>query len=402
MRVYVDVTETLINRTRTGIQRVVIESARTMVGWPDCTLVRFDFSSGEYRPLTPEEQAFLFGPEPTNKPFFSGRLAFAFDVFRALVVHPLRRLGGAQARREAAVGLGSGWFFTAEVVGHFSRVKKLKAWARRPDFHLCIVVHDLIPWSHPELSLMRPLKFRLYLSVLAHAQVLCAVSDTTRGEWQTWQSHRRLKNPPRAVTVYPGAERVPPLTAEQPSGLPTFACVGTIEVRKNQHRLLEVLETLWQEGATFAFTFAGTASKSSDAFARRLAELRALGRPVRWLNPATETELETLYRQATATVYVSVWEGFGLPVVESLARGTPCIASDRGSVGEVARTWGGCLLVDPEAPETWKRALRSLLEAPALRDELAAAIRRDRFRTWQDFSRDVRREMEAAERPAAP
>ncbi len=89
-----------------------------------------------------------------------------------------------------------------------------------------------------------------------------------------------------------------------------------------------------------------------------------------WLDAA---DLEGLYALATAVVFPSRYEGFGLPVLEAMARGVPVVTSDRSSLPEVAGD--AALLVDPDDDEAIAAALRRVLDDAGLRAQLSAAGR---------------------------
>jgi glycosyltransferase involved in cell wall biosynthesis len=287
-------------------------------------------------------------------------------------------------------------FLTAEVVGDRARGRRLKAWAKA-GIGLVFVVHDLIPWTQPGLSSLHPGDFRRYLKLLSRAKTLVAVSETTLAEVVRWQAHSAPVpgTLTRVIRIYPGFEPVvsPSGVGPNPGAMPLFLCVGTIETRKNQHRIVRVLEVLWSQGRQFRFVFAGGDSPTSGPFSREFAALAGCGRSIEWKTDLTDSELDSLYRAATATIYLSGTEGFGLPVVESLARGTPCIASDRSAVGEVAREFQGCLMVDPETPGAWAQALEAFLDDPGLRDRLVASVRKDRIRPWKTYAEELRGEL---------
>src|SRR6202044_1261514 len=89
---------------------------------------------------------------------------------------------------------------------------------------------------------------------------------------------------------------------------------------------------------------------------------------VRWLGRVSEDELAELYRHATALVFPSLYEGFGLPLLEAMARRTPVIAANRSSIPEVAR--GAAVLVDPDDVEALRDAMRRVAQDETLRDDL--------------------------------
>jgi glycosyltransferase involved in cell wall biosynthesis len=118
------------------------------------------------------------------------------------------------------------------------------------------------------------------------------------------------------------------------------------------------------------------------------AELRALGErlgttaDVRFLDWVSAEDLEGLYALAEVFVFPSLYEGFGLPPLEAMARGLPVVTSDRGSLAEVAGN--AAAVVDPESVESIAAAVARLLDDGAERDRLRAlgAERAARF-TWE-------------------
>ena len=100
-----------------------------------------------------------------------------------------------------------------------------------------------------------------------------------------------------------------------------------LEPRKNPLALLYAAEKLWREQLAFELRFIAGSGWGDEALGR-IAELRARGRPVTIATALTESELESAYRQARFSVFASLHEGYGLPVAESLAMGTPVITTN--------------------------------------------------------------------------
>jgi glycosyltransferase involved in cell wall biosynthesis len=167
--------------------------------------------------------------------------------------------------------------------------------------------------------------------------------------------------------------------------MPMVLVVGSHEPRKNHRAVLHAAELLWREGLNFSLLFVGGNSWNSERFTRALHDLQAAGRPVHAVRALTDDLLRAAYTIAYCTLFPSFNEGFGLPVAESIASGTPVITSNFGSMREIAEP-GGALLVDPRDDHDIARALRKLLTDDALRASLARETRARPERTWEDYA----------------
>lgn len=125
----------------------------------------------------------------------------------------------------------------------------------------------------------------------------------------------------------------------------------------------------------------GYATGQDSALAARTAEL-GLSDDVRWLGWIDQVDLEGLYLASTLLIFPSLYEGFGLPVLEAMLRGLPVACSGRGSLAEVAG--GAALDFDPESTEQIAAAVQQLLGDGALRDRLIARGHEQAARfTWE-------------------
>jgi glycosyltransferase involved in cell wall biosynthesis len=111
-----------------------------------------------------------------------------------------------------------------------------------------------------------------------------------------------------------------------------------------------------------------------------------------WVGRVSDEELAALYRGARCLVYPSLYEGFGIPVLEAMACGTPVVTSRGGATEEVAG--GAAVLVDPRDPAAVAAGIE---EAAARRDELVPlGLERARQFTWERAAADHRRVYEEA------
>ncbi len=254
------------------------------------------------------------------------------------------------------------------------------------------VFHDAIALRFPELSpAVTVARFPAYLRELLLFDGIAANSEDSRDSLVDYWRWLGAVNPPPVVAIPLGVDlpAAPPAPFSPPAATPVILCVGTIEGRKNQSALLVACESLWQLGRQFELRMIGHAHTATGAAAlRHLRELQAAGRPLRYDGPVPEAALEAAYAACAFTVYPSVAEGFGLPVIESLARGKPCVCSARGAIGESARG-GGCLAFDTVDAPALAAALTRLLDAPAELAALAAAARARSFKSWAGYTREL-------------
>jgi glycosyltransferase involved in cell wall biosynthesis len=271
----------------------------------------------------------------------------------------------------------------------------------RGPWALVTTVHDLIPLRLPAVV---PARHRwavrcLLGGALRRADRVIAVSEVTRQEILA-----RYRLPPERVVVVPeaaGPEFRPP-TAETLAaararyGLerPYVLSVGLLEPKKNLVALLDAVARLRRAGewGTAELLVVGARGWGPDPAAR--AHALGLADTVRFLGGVPDHDLPALYGGARAFAFPSLWEGFGLPVLEAMASGTPVVASDRGALPEL--TAGAALLVEPRA-EPLADALGRLLADGALRARLrAAGLARAAAFSWERTARETLQVYRAA------
>jgi glycosyltransferase involved in cell wall biosynthesis len=165
--------------------------------------------------------------------------------------------------------------------------------------------------------------------------------------------------------------------------------VGAHAPRKNHVAVLEAAERLWRKGHRFQLVFMGGSKwRAEGYFDAYVDRLQHDGRPVRVERRVSESVLWDAYRRARFTVFPSLIEGFGLPVAESLAAGTPVVTSNYGSMAEIA-AGGGALTVDPRDVDDLEGQMRRLLEDDELVDRLGAEARGRDMGSWSDYSNAV-------------
>jgi glycosyltransferase involved in cell wall biosynthesis len=229
-------------------------------------------------------------------------------------------------------------------------------------------------------------------AALRRARRIIAVSDATRVELLA-----RYRLPSERVVVVPeaaAAEFAPPgpaalAAARDRYGLarPYVLFVGFLEPKKNLGTLLEAVARVRRRGGwgPTELLVVGAPGWGPDPAQRA----RALGLDgaVRFVGPVPDADLPALYAGALAFAFPSLWEGFGLPVLEAMATGAPVVASNRGALPEV--TAGAALLVEPEAAPL-AEALERLLADRTLRERLrAAGLARAAAFSWERTAQET-------------
>ena len=164
--------------------------------------------------------------------------------------------------------------------------------------------------------------------------------------------------------------------------------VGRVEPRKNPVRILEAFAQFHQQvGEPFRLVMAGDKTWSASEVDAAIARL-GLGPHVSELGYVTFEQLVHLYAAADMLVYPSLWEGFGLPIIEAMSCGTPVVTANISAMPEIAG--GAALLVDPTSPSDIAGAMLRLAKDPALRASLQQRGReRARSFTWDQTARQT-------------
>lgn len=163
---------------------------------------------------------------------------------------------------------------------------------------------------------------------------------------------------------------------------PFILSVSTIQPRKNYQRLIQAFAPLAAQHPDLSLVIAGGRGwQYEDVLAEP--DRHGIGDRVRFPGFIGDADLPALYSAATVFAYPSLYEGFGLPILESMSCGTPVIASDRSSLPEVTGDAG--LQADPLDVPAWTAGMEQLLTDTALRTDLIAKGRRQakRFR-WEE------------------
>lgn len=286
------------------------------------------------------------------------------------------------------------WFVTGEVFSEEER-PGFGDFIRSGRMRMAAIFHDAIPLKHPHITWPQSVaRHPGYMKFLASFDRVWAVSEASRDELTGfWHWQGLAKTPPVGVLSlgadFTAVERVTARTA-LPASVPQLLCVGILEPRKNQWLLLDVCEELWTEGLRFELHLVGRVNPHfGPPIVAQIASLRKKFPNLRHHETAGDDEVARLYATARASVFPTLAEGCGLPLLESLWQGVPCVCSDLPVLRENA-DGGGCLPVPVNDRAAWKDALRRVLTDDALQGRLTREAVSRPLPTWAGAAETLR------------
>lgn len=372
--VVVDPTSTSHRDFHTGIQRVVRETVSRWKSQHRMELMIW--GRGEvFRPATPleflrtTELVLSTRPKQESDYIHQDRIRVPWRT-RVVVPEPTSQLGRARA------------------------LECLAEWSSN---EVSAIFYDLIMYTLPEtLNDSSRIGLTNFIPVVRTAERISTISDAVGVDLSHFTmafSNLGLDRPQIVANLLPVAAELPSADqieanrsrVEGVPGLPVVLSVGSLEPRKNQLMTLRAAEVLWNEGMQFQLVFIGWQSWQAAGIIAEIERVQATGRPVRIIRRADETLLWSAYSLARFTTYISLAEGYGLPIGESLAAGTPVITSKYGSMAEVAE-YGGAVAVDPRNLTDVTDAMRTLLSEDDELAHLTAKIGQRGALDWNSYA----------------
>ena len=258
------------------------------------------------------------------------------------------------------------------------------------DLPVVASIMDLIPVLHPEWIRQdyRGLKSWIFATSIRRADHIITISEYSK---QDMVQHLGIE--PERISVTPlGVDPIYFERIEAPQreavldkhGLKPgfFVFVGTLQPRKNLSRVLEAFQQLPEEvRKAHPLVIVGRDGWSNEELLPQLEALQQRGEG-RWLSYLPQSEVLALLQSAGALVFASLYEGFGLPVIEAFAAQCPVIASNTTSVPEV--TGDAAWSVDPSSAESISAAMLDVLQHSDQREQkIQRGLARAKQYTWQ-------------------
>jgi glycosyltransferase involved in cell wall biosynthesis len=279
----------------------------------------------------------------------------------------------------------------------FAVLRRLKA---ERGLRIAAVLQDMIPFVHPQFfeSTAFIERFGAYVDFLARdADLVLAISNSTRSDFI--EAAPRT-DPARVAVIRLGADPIPAGEQIRPAALaalgerPFVLSVSTIQSRKN----FDLLYRLWQKAAVngqVGMPHLVIVGREGFGAADLLHSMRNdpwIAKTVTILNTASDAELAWLYEHCAFTLYPSWYEGWGLPLSESLAYGKTFIASDNSSLPEAGQGLG--IHLDPYDLKAWGREIVRLAQDVEARRAMEQRISAERrLPSWADCARAIADEI---------
>jgi glycosyltransferase involved in cell wall biosynthesis len=393
MRVFFETSDTARSGARTGIQAVVrgllagisklceVEPLRWKFGGQCLTPVKANWQGNLDLPVTKK----IFLPpsslfRPSNWPLWIE--ARGMDYKAPIHLHPTY-----QGK------LAGSWLIIAELIEE-EHVRRLTAYARKHGMKLAGVFYDAIPWLHPEYCLHWTREQHAgYMSAFVELDVVIPISEQAARDYIQFVQEKKLKLPPVRACNLPAEIRGQPreTTPKQPSpDVVKILYVSTLEPRKNHALLIDAFADACAAlpGVNVELHLVGGIYKSAPDIAEKVRAATQRNPRLFWHEKVGNEELRRFYSECDFTIYASIVEGFGLPIMESLWFGRPCICADTGVMAENARD-GGCLTVDIRDRAAITEGIVRLASQPELRQKLAAEAVVRKLKTWGEYSAEV-------------
>lgn len=392
----VDASACLRDPANTGVARVVRSLSRKLQDFGRPLFVAWDESLQTYvLPTEAEYQnlAAYGGPDPNPARYALPRS------------HPHRRLrlGGVVGNR-----LRGGWLLQGEIV--FERQgPQRRSQARALGLSVAAIFYDAIPVTHPQWVPDAAIceNHAAYMRGLAECDRVLPISPDAERQLRTFWRDQRLQPVAQVRHCWiPGELSAAPRATEMPlppsPAVPLrLLCVSTLEPRKNHHTLLAALRRIvhTHPHLQWELHLIGNRYSGADAIADEVRAAAAADPRITWHGVVDDATLNQHYAQAHLTVYPSLVEGYGMPIVESLWHGRPCLCHNTGVMAQLAAQ-GGCETVDMTDPAALARSLVALLEDPARYRVLATQALERHILTWRGYARALLQQLAAHQTPA--
>lgn len=320
-RLFIDITNLYVTRSLSGIQRVVRNLVPQFIldETFDVYIVFYDESRNVYCRFSNEDSLTLMEG------------GFAGEAINPQEDIELSSIGSS----DIFLDIDSAWHVPHKRDWLYKTMKS-------NNVRIISYVYDLVPIILPEFAHSDTVKnFKVYIdAVCKYSDIVFTDSRSTEKDFIKYARRKTKRSIPTVVTGLGAdlskASRAGTVSTEIRALRKTkfILFVGTVEARKDQELLLRAFNKLSSSYPRLNLVYVGKPGWNNDKFIAELKTTAADNGRIHWFEFVSDTELRKLYKECYMTVYTSHYEGYGLPVIESLSYSKPVITSDNSSIYE--------------------------------------------------------------------
>jgi glycosyltransferase involved in cell wall biosynthesis len=273
---------------------------------------------------------------------------------------------------DCLISLGADW--SGELFHEFARLKA-------NGVHIITMVHDLIPLTHGHLAFDSNVDIfkRYYRSMLAVSSVILSNSQESKDRLLAFADSENITRTPLIHKFVIGARPISGSVSDDRENF--FLCVGTIERRKNLEILFDAIRMLHGLGASLpSIVLVGSIGWGVSDWLTEMAQQSEAARKFIFLGPVDDADLDGLLQACRALVMPSHYEGWGLPLREAAATGTPVAVGDSPAVREALSGYEGATFLESHDTAAW---------AAYLTQPPSGKPRPIRLQTWAESVQEV-------------
>lgn len=281
--------------------------------------------------------------------------------------------------------------FTETLDESYGRV--VRRYARDNGINLAAIFYDAIPLLSPEFCKDEAIKnnHTHYMTGLAECDIVIPISNFSSSCLDNFWKDHNIKGSRLSPNLLPGEFGGFARTQKIQDAISSkvnILCVSTLEPRKNHRKLIEACLRMQEKHPELDWTLTLVGNRYAGAYdiADYVQNVSEKNSRIKWLGVVDDATLHQLYDEATFTVYPSIIEGFGMPILESIWHGKPCICYQKGVMSELA-TEGGCLTTDVLDENAFSDDIYRLGTDKELLPKLSNEAITRKIKMWDDYTR---------------
>lgn len=281
------------------------------------------------------------------------------------------------------------WLILAELFSE-NDGRHIRNYAKTNNLRIASIFYDAIPVLYPEYCNAEVIENHTkYMEGLSECNVVIPISKYSADCLKEFWDKRSIIGTTIFTDELPGefggSKRV--LSVKERHKKINILCVSTLEPRKNHKTLLKAIELLEEQypDLDFKLTLIGNRYAGAFEIAENIEAISSSNPNIEWLGPVSDDDLIKSYNDADFTIYPSIVEGFGMPVLESIWYAKPCICSTEGTMGDLAKE-GGCLVTDVLEPKKLSAAIYQLATDDKLFIRLSSEAIHRKIKIWKEYT----------------